>query len=310
MTADGTGGGTVELSRAVLRGSQRASNRSAPLIRTESSDSAEGMQSEVPIPLAKVETSQQIRVLHVDDNPQIGDLIETFLERINDEFTVVSETSAVAALDHLREGTVDCIVSDYQMPNTDGLELLEIVREQYPDMPFILFTGRGSEEIASEAIQAGVTDYMQKGTGTDQYEVLANRIQNAVEKHRTEQQFWNALSWYQRLVEQEIAGVCIVQNCEFVYVNKKLAETFGYTQGDLVGAPPTRITATDDSSFFEEVQSEDHGDLESFDATFTGVRADGERVTVEVSGGAIDYDDAPAWIGVLRATDGPSETDE
>ncbi|GGN86092.1 response regulator [Haloarcula pellucida] len=309
MTTDGTAGGTIELSRDVLRGSHRASNRNAPLIRTESSDSAEEMQSEVPIPLAKVETDQQIRVLHVDDNPQIGDLIETFLERVNDEFCVVSETSAVAALDRLREESVDCVVSDYQMPNTDGLELLEIVREQYPDLPFILFTGHGSEEIASEAIQAGVTDYMQKGTGTDQYEVLANRVENAVEKRRTEQQFWNALSWYQRLVEQEIAGVCIVQNHEFVYVNRKLAKTFGYTQSELVGASPARITAADDSSFFEDVQSENYG-VQALESTFTGICADGERVTVEVSGGAIDYDDAPAWIGILRATDDYPESED
>ncbi|MFC7027656.1 PAS domain S-box protein [Halomicroarcula sp. GCM10025710] len=79
---------------------------------------------------------------------------------------------------------------------------------------------------------------MQKGTGTDTYEVLANRVKNAVEQYRTEQQFWSALSWYQRLVEQELTGVCIVQGGEFVYVNQKLAEILGYGQDELVGQPP------------------------------------------------------------------------
>ncbi|WP_254273893.1 response regulator [Haloarcula marina] len=314
MTADGghsQGTETIALSRDILRGSGRASQQRVPFIRTQSSESAEEVLTEVPIPLAKVRSDQQIRVLHVDDNPQIGELIQTFLERINDDLSVVTETSAVAAMDHLRDGGVDCIVSDYQMPNTNGLEFLEIVREQYPDVPFILFTGEGSEAIASEAIQAGVTDYMQKETGTEQYEVLANRVENAVEQYRTEQQFWNALSWYQRLVEQEIAGVCIIQERAFVYVNRKLAETFGYTQSELIGESPARITAEGEAErFFEYVQSDDHGSLDSFESTFTGVRADGEDVPVELSGGAIDYDGSPAWIGVLRTAEDETEAGE
>ncbi|MFB6311944.1 MAG: PAS domain S-box protein, partial [Salinirussus sp.] len=66
----------------------------------------------------------------------------------------------------------------------DGLEFLETVRDEHPELPFILFTGQGSEEVASDAITAGATDYLQKGSGTDQYELLANRIVNAVEKYR------------------------------------------------------------------------------------------------------------------------------
>jgi signal transduction histidine kinase len=51
-------------------------------------------------------------------------------------------------------------------------------------MPFILFTNKGSADIASEAIEAGVTDYLRKGGGPEQYEVLANRITNAVQQER------------------------------------------------------------------------------------------------------------------------------
>lgn len=53
------------------------------------------------------------------------------------------------------------------MPGLDGLDVLERVRGEYPDLPFILFTGKGSEEIASDAISKGVTDYLQKGGGTE-----------------------------------------------------------------------------------------------------------------------------------------------
>ncbi|WP_276275956.1 PAS domain-containing response regulator [Haloarcula regularis] len=98
---------------------------------------------------------------------------------------MVGETNAQEGLDRLERDSVDCVVSDYDMPGTDGLEFLELVRDEYPEMPFILYTGKGSETIASEAISAGVTDYLQKGRGVDQYTVLANRITNAVERRRS-----------------------------------------------------------------------------------------------------------------------------
>jgi len=124
-----------------------------------------------------------IRVLHVDDDPAFVDLAATFLEREDDRIEVLTATNAEVGLDRLDEG-VDCIVSDYEMPRLDGIEFLERVRAAGDDRPFILFTGKGSEEIASEAISAGVTDYVQKSAGSEGYEILVNRIVNAVEARR------------------------------------------------------------------------------------------------------------------------------
>jgi DNA-binding NarL/FixJ family response regulator len=124
-----------------------------------------------------------ITVRHVDDDPELA---ATFLERNSDILCVVTETSADDALARLETDGIDCVVSDYDMPGRNGLDLLRTVREQYPDLPFLLFTGKGSDEIASDAISAGVTDYLQKGGGTAQYAVLANRIENAVTKHDAE----------------------------------------------------------------------------------------------------------------------------
>ena len=305
------GEATVELSSGAISGSRRAATRREPLLRTESAGRRDEMRAEVPIPLAKVEQSQQCTVLHVDDDPQVGELVAVYLERINDDFEVVTRTSAVGALDVLRTEQVDCIVSDYDMPNTDGLELLELVREQYQDIPFILFTGKGSEEIASEAIASGVTDYMQKGAGSDTYDVLANRIQNAVEQHRTEQRFWNALSWYQRLVEQELAGVCIIQDGRFVYVNQKLADIFGYDQSDLIDESPAILTTEGEGDRFPDtLRPAESDELDTFHSEFEGQQADGETRTIEVSGGAIEYDGDPAWIGVLRDAENEPESGE
>lgn len=129
---------------------------------------------------------ESISVLHVEDDPTFADLTATFLRREDDRFSVKTAADASEGFDRLADEGFDCIVSDYDMPGKNGIEFLKGVREIHPDLPFILFTGKGSEEVASDAISAGATDYMQKG-GADQYALLANRIQNIVEQYRNKQ---------------------------------------------------------------------------------------------------------------------------
>ncbi|QSX00151.1 PAS domain S-box protein [Haloterrigena alkaliphila] len=171
--------------------------------------------------------SSGIHVLCVDDDPDIRSVTTASLERASDELSVATAATGRDALSRLRdEEPIDCIVSDYEMPGLDGLELLEAVRERDPELPFILFTGRGSESIASEAISAGVTDYLQKGTGGDQYTVLANRIENAVAKRRADRarrESERELERYRTLVESvddpmyvlDHLGRCTVANDAF-----------------------------------------------------------------------------------------------
>jgi PAS domain S-box-containing protein len=129
---------------------------------------------------------EQVELLYVEDDPGFADLAVTCLDEEDDRFSITTATDAATGLQRLTDD-IDCIVSDYNMPGMDGIEFLERVRETHPQLPFILFTGKGSEEVASEAISAGVTDYLQKEGGTDQFTVLANRITNAVERHRAQE---------------------------------------------------------------------------------------------------------------------------
>jgi PAS domain S-box-containing protein len=95
--------------------------------------------------------------------------------------------------------------------------------------------------------------------------------------------------------------VFIVQDGEFVYVNEKLAEIFGYSQRELVGESPLEITGPADHDVVTDRLLEvdqDNGD--TFQYCFTGVRDDETTLDVEVHGGAIEYDGDPAWIGILR----------
>ena len=188
----------------------------------------------LPSIMRDVRGRDPVRVLHVDDEVGIGEFVKDYLETRRDGFEVTFETDAGAALERFTErpDAFDCIVSDYQMPGTDGLELLTRVREIDPDLPFILFTGRGSEEIASDAISAGVTEYLQKDAGTDQYELLANRIENLVDHHRADARFRRAL----QAMEWSREGIGLLdEDGLFVYVNYAYAEILGYDREELVG---------------------------------------------------------------------------
>ena len=127
-----------------------------------------------------------IRLLIVDDDPSLADLMANQLSELREAFSIRVETDPHDALDAVEADTVDCVLSDYHMPEMNGLELLRYVREMEPGIPFILFTSRGSEEIASEAVSVGVTDYFRKRRGNEQWKVLANRIENSAARYRAE----------------------------------------------------------------------------------------------------------------------------
>ena len=178
----------------------------------------------------------RIRVLHVDDDPDFGALATVALEREDEAFEVTTAASADEGLAKLEAGTFECVVSDYQMPGTDGLEFLRRVRESYPDLPFVLFTGRGSEEVASEAISAGVTDYLQKG-GPERYTVLANRVENAVDRYRTHRALDRTREWFRMLIENSTDITTVVDETGAItYQCPAIERRLGYGPDELVGA--------------------------------------------------------------------------
>jgi len=142
-----------------------------------------------------------IRVLHVDDEPGFADLCATYLQREDEDLAVTTAMDVEGALDVWTSSDVDCVVSDYQMPGRDGLDLLAEIRDDDPEVPFVLFTGKGNEDIASRAISAGVDDYLQKDSGTDQYALLATRIRTLVDKTRTERRLRNLKERYEAVAK-------------------------------------------------------------------------------------------------------------
>ncbi len=224
--------------------------------------------------------SDSIRALHVDDDSSFVDLVETFLEREREEISVRTETAVEDGMSALREERIDCVISDYEMPEQDGLDFLERVRDEFPDLPFILFTGKGDEEIASEAITAGVTEYLQKGTGTEQYTVLANRVENLVEKYSAEREVFRGFL----ALESAQEGIGILNDeGEYVYLNQAYAEVYDADRDELLHSHwETLYPESETERFRREILPT----LES-EGTWTGrsvgLTTDGERVAERLS---------------------------
>ena len=125
-------------------------------------------------------------VLYVDDEETLLEVGKLFLER-DGRFSIDTITSAPSALALMEKKNYDAIISDYQMPLMDGIAFLKRVRGANNPVPFILFTGRGREEIVIQALNEGADFYLQKGgEPAPQFAELAHKVRLAVEQRRAE----------------------------------------------------------------------------------------------------------------------------
>lgn len=141
--------------------------------------------SRVPVIKLKSEVlspSDKFVVLHIDDESEQLFFAKTFLEESDPELEIISVRAADDLLERL-DKDVDCIVSDYVMPDVNGMDLCKRVK-QVQDIPFIMYTGRGSEVVAEAAFQAGVDDYVRKEADPSHYQLLARRIKSHAESNR------------------------------------------------------------------------------------------------------------------------------
>jgi len=140
------------------------------------------------------------------------------------------------------------------MPEMNGLELLDTVRESHPDIPFVLFTGKGSEEIASEAISAGVSGYLQKETGVDQYTVLASVVENAVKKHRAERALHKSERRFEAVFNDPFSFIGLLETDGTVITVNRTALDAVHRDAESVDGEP--FWETPWWSFSSEVQDE------------------------------------------------------
>ncbi|WP_181686417.1 response regulator [Halorhabdus salina] len=127
-----------------------------------------------------VDQPDPLVVLVVDDDPAVPDVAATYLEQRLDAVETIAETSPLTALDRVEsDPSIDCLVSDYQMPEIDGLELHERVADRRPDLPFILFTATAMADLQRQVAGTGIVAFVQKDGSAETFDQLTAHVEQS-----------------------------------------------------------------------------------------------------------------------------------
>ena len=177
-----------------------------------------------------------IHVLYVDDDAEFLKVARQCLE-MQGMLEVDTALSVKEAAEKMKKKTYDAVVCDYQMPEKDGLQFLKELRRKGNNIPFIMFTGKGREEVAIQALNLGADGYINKaGDPETVYGELAHSIRQAVKAKRAEEELRKSEERYRRLMDDAPIGLCYTDvKGKILYVNKRCEEVSGYSREEVVG---------------------------------------------------------------------------
>ena len=168
-----------------------------------------------------------LRILLIDDNPDDRTLVIRELRREIPELQIIQIIDARGLSQALEEGNFDLVITDYQLRWTDGLSVLLNIKKQWPDCPVIMFTATGSEEIAVEAMKAGLNDYVLKSP--KHFSRLPAAIRISMEQIEQRHALKEAERRYQSLFNGVPVGLYRSTPAgEFLDANVALVEMLGY----------------------------------------------------------------------------------
>ena len=176
------------------------------------------------------------KVLYVDDEPVLLEIVKIFLEKTK-EFTIDVTTSVNEVIKSEKLKTYDAIISDYQMPGIDGISFLKYVHTELGDIPFIIFTGKGKEDVVIAALNNGADFYITKGSDPRfQFDELANNIKKAVKKRRIQEEYKNSAQRLSDLVNfLPDATFAIDLDGKVIAWNKAMEEMTGVKNSSIMG---------------------------------------------------------------------------
>ncbi len=177
-----------------------------------------------------------LRVLYVDDETDLLAIAKLFLEK-EGAFVIDTLTSAVVALKQMESERYDAIISDYQMPDMDGISFLKQLKASGNTTPFIIFTGKGREEVVIEALNEGADFYLQKGGEPKaQFAELSNKIRYAVTQRQVEGALRESETSYRHVVEDQTELICrFLPDGTHVFVNDAYCRYFGLNREEIRG---------------------------------------------------------------------------
>ncbi|MGA2768442.1 MAG: PAS domain S-box protein [Candidatus Bathyarchaeia archaeon] len=258
-----------------------------------------------PVELSKegtLETAKApaVRVLHVDDDACFLKTAKAILE-MQGTFQVDTASCIEEAWEKMRKEEYDTVVSDYQMPGKNGLQFLKELREKGNSIPFIIFTGKGREEVAIKALNLGADGYFNKsGHAETVYGELAHGIRQIVDKRRLEQSFLKSEDKYRRLVETLHEGIWVIdKDSRTTFVNPRMAEILGYDIEEMKGRHLFSFMDEREVEIAKRLlERRKQGIKEQHDFEF--LRKDGTRVYVTLETSPIT-DDNRNYIGALAS---------
>jgi len=243
---------------------------------------------------------EKLNILIVDDERRFLEQAGIFLKNEDRDFNIYQEDSVEKGIEIVEQENIDIIVSDYQMPGEDGLEFLEKIRkEKGKKTPFIIFTGKGREEVAIKALNLGADRYLQKGGDPrTQYGVLARTIKKEVEHNKTEKEVEHLRNEYRELFNSVKDMVFIHDlNGEIIQVNETAVDVLGYDKEELLKMNIKEIDKEQEKTIdrLEILKNENSIKFEGKHITKSG-----EILPVEINANIIDFRGEKAVLGAAR----------
>jgi PAS domain S-box-containing protein len=249
---------------------------------------------------------KRLHILHVDDDAAFLKVSKEILS-LESNFEVDTAESAEEAYRKMNSTSYDAIVSDYQMPNKNGLDFLTELRARKIEIPFILLTGKGREEIAIKALNLGADGYVNKNGNTETvYGELTHHIRQAVEKKQAKA----ALSYSEQQLRTVIMNAPIgisTASCKsgfFEDPNTAFCNILGYSKEELQKLTFREITHPEDlEESVAKVEALKAGKIASFTMEKRYVRKDGTVINGKVNVSALTDKDGHVCLFIAELED-------
>jgi PAS domain S-box-containing protein len=240
--------------------------------------------------------------LHVDDDPVLQEIMKLMLQDLEGSIEIDNASSVDEGLAKLAAKTYDLVVSDYDMPMKNGLDFLQQIRQNKNLTPFILFTGKGREEVAIRALNLGADGYYNKqGTPETVYGELAHGITLVTEKAKANSALEASEKRYHTLMDNAAEAIFIHDiKGKILDVNEQACKNLQYTKEELLSKSikDISVTAENDKRLNEIWSKVLTGNTISLQST--QIRKDKSRFPVEVTLSIISFDKEKLVIALVK----------
>jgi len=255
---------------------------------------------------------KKLKILYLEDNVTDFELAEAILEKERLLENIERVETGRQFQDALENNDYDIILSDYSLPDFDGIEALKIVLEKYPETPFIILSGSLGEELAIDTLKMGATDYVLKQRISRLIPAIHRVVRESEEKKRrrlaedqkavAQKAMIKSEENFRTLVESSFDGILINDAVgNYCYANKRAAEISGYSIAELVKLNVRDLTPSEDKNkIVKRVKKRIENNQTPGYYESVLVRKDGQEIPIELTAAPTIWKNKPAEIVSVR----------